>query len=197
MIASLSWLTNFGMLEQGQTIEIEPVYISLLALALISWLLCWQQRRSPWLMWLVPSVFLGVGLLAKGPAHLLFFYVLVAAVLRQSGRLREFLHPAHIVAIIIMWAIFAAWAVPYVMELKSLRAIGAKSFWELPDCQMAKPLVLHLFESLRLNIWPDGPAALTDFGIDSKEHFEAQHGKPSRVSGLKARHVIAQAERMK
>ncbi len=21
--------------------------------------------------------------------------------------------------------------------------------------------------------WPDGPAALTDFGIDSKEHFEA------------------------
>ena len=130
MIASLSWLTNFGMLEQGQTIEIEPVYISLLALALISWLLCWQQRRSPWLMWLVPSVFLGVGLLAKGPAHLLFFYVLVGAVLWQSGRLREFLHPAHFVAIIIMWAIFAAWAVPYVMELESLRAIGAKSFWE-------------------------------------------------------------------
>ncbi len=130
MIASLSWLTNFGMLEQGQTIEIEPVYISLLALALISWLLCWQQRRSPWLMWLVPAIFLGVGLLAKGPAHLLFFYVLIGAVLWQSGRLRDLLHPAHFVGVVIMLAIFAAWALPYVVELSVDRVTGAKSFWE-------------------------------------------------------------------
>lgn len=129
MIASLGWLTNFGLLEHGQTIEIEPVYASLLALALISWLLCWQQNRSPWLTWLLPSVFLGLGLLAKGPVHLLFFYVLVGAVLWQSGRLREFLHPAHLIGIVVMFAIFAAWTVPYAMELKSLRTVGAKSFW--------------------------------------------------------------------
>jgi hypothetical protein len=39
--------------------------------------------------------------------------------------------------------------------------------------RMVKPLVQHLFDSLRLNVWPDGPAAITDCGIDSKEHYEA------------------------
>ena len=38
---------------------------------------------------------------------------------------------------------------------------------------MIRPLVQHLFESFRLNVWPDGPAALTDFGIDSQEHYDA------------------------
>src|SRR5205814_9177403 len=111
-IAGLRWLTNFGMLEHGPPVETEPVYISLLALALISWLLCWQQERSAWMTWLVPAIFLGVGLLAKGPAHLLFFYVLIGAVLWQSGRLRDLLHPAHFVGVVIMLAIFAAWALP-------------------------------------------------------------------------------------
>src|SRR6266496_871110 len=31
-------------------------------------------KRSPWLTFVVPWIFLGLGLLAKGPSHVLFFY---------------------------------------------------------------------------------------------------------------------------
>jgi hypothetical protein len=38
---------------------------------------------------------------------------------------------------------------------------------------MVRPLVQHLYESFKKGVWPEGPAAVTDFGIDSREHFEA------------------------
>ncbi len=111
--AALMWLTNFGMIEKGRLIEIEALYVSLFGIAMICWLSFWQQRRSPWLTWIVPSIFLGLGLLAKGPLHLLFFYGIVVAVLFRAGELRSVLRPAHIVGVLVMLGIFAAWALPY------------------------------------------------------------------------------------
>lgn len=113
LIAALIWMVNFGMIEKGRLIEIEALYVSLFGLALVCWLSWWHQRRSPWLMWLVPSVFLGLGALAKGPVHLLFFYSVVIAVLHRGGELRKLWHPAHLAGLAIVLGIFAAWAVPY------------------------------------------------------------------------------------
>ena len=110
-------MTNFGMIEKGRLIEIEALYVSLFGLALICWLSWWQQRRSPWLIWTVPWIFLGLGLLAKGPVHLFFFYAVVVAVLHRAGELRNTLHAAHFVGIVIMCAIFAAWAIPYLQMM--------------------------------------------------------------------------------
>lgn len=112
LIAALIWMVNFGMIEKGRLIEIEALYVSLFGLALVFWLSWWQERRSPWLIWTVPSVFLGLGLLAKGPVHLLFFYAVVVAVLHRTGELRKLRHPAHLAGILIMLGIFAAWAIP-------------------------------------------------------------------------------------
>jgi 4-amino-4-deoxy-L-arabinose transferase-like glycosyltransferase len=111
--AALMWLTNFGMIEKGRLIEIEALYVSLFGIALIWWLTFWQQRRSAWLMWIVPGVVLGLGILAKGPLHLLFFYGIVLAVLFRAGELRSLAHPAHLLSVVLMLGIFAAWAVPY------------------------------------------------------------------------------------
>ena len=119
MIAALCWLTNLGMLEMGRSIEIEAVYISLFTVALIFWLVSWQQDRSPWLTWTVPWFFLGLGLLAKGPAHLFFFYALIFGVLRRTGRLREFIKLPHLVGIIVLLGVFGAWLVPYLLELRA------------------------------------------------------------------------------
>ncbi len=113
LIAALIWMVNFGMIEKGRLIEIEALYVSLLGLAMICWLSWWEQRRSPWLTWIVPSVFLGLGVLAKGPVHLLFFYAVVVAVLHRAGELRKLWHPAHLAGIAVVIGIFAAWAVPY------------------------------------------------------------------------------------
>src|SRR4029434_2726224 len=53
-VAALIWLTNFGMIEKGRLIEIEALYISLFALAIMCWLGWWQEDRAPWVTLTVP-----------------------------------------------------------------------------------------------------------------------------------------------
>jgi len=118
LIAALIWLANFGMIEKGRLIEIEALYVSLVGLAFIFWLSWWQQRRSSWITWTVPWIFLGLGLLAKGPLHLLFFYAVVVAVLYREGELRKLFSVPHFTGVLIMAGIFAAWAIPYWLAMR-------------------------------------------------------------------------------
>jgi 4-amino-4-deoxy-L-arabinose transferase-like glycosyltransferase len=119
LMAALIWLANVGMIEKGRLIEIEALYVSLFGLAFICWLSWWQQRRSGWLTWTVPWIFLGLGILAKGPVHLLFFYAVVVAALFYEKKLRALFGVQHFVGILIMIAIFAAWAIPYWQAMAS------------------------------------------------------------------------------
>ena len=112
-IAAIVWLTNFGLIEKGRLIEIEALYVSLFAIAFICWLTWWEQKRSPWLTWIVPWVFLGLGWLAKGPTHLFFFYAIMLAVLWLTRELRTIWNVPHFIGLIIMMGIFAVWAVPF------------------------------------------------------------------------------------
>ncbi|MEP6809898.1 MAG: glycosyltransferase family 39 protein [Chthoniobacterales bacterium] len=125
LIAALAWLTNFGLLEKGRLIEIEALYASLSALAFICWLSWWREGRSPWLVWTVPWIFLGLGLLAKGPLHLFFFYAVLLAVLISTRTLRSVLHPAHLLGVLIMLGIFAAWAVPCLLAMRETHVAHA------------------------------------------------------------------------
>jgi 4-amino-4-deoxy-L-arabinose transferase-like glycosyltransferase len=118
LIGALVWMTNFGIIEKGRLIEIEAVYASLCGLAMICWLSTWQERRSRWMTWTVPWIFLGLGLLAKGPVLLVFFYALVFSALYRSGELRSMVNVAHGVGLLIMIAIFAAWAAPYLITMR-------------------------------------------------------------------------------
>ena len=113
IVAALIWMTNIGMIEKGRLIEIEALYVSLCGLAIICWLSFFVQRRSPWLIWVPASIFLGLGLLAKGPIHLLFFYAIVFAVVWHLKEWRLLIQPAHFVGLAIMLGIFAAWAIPF------------------------------------------------------------------------------------
>ena len=122
-IAALIWLTNIGMIEKGRLIEIEGLYVSLSGLAIIFWLSFWSQEKSPWLIWLPASTFLGLALLAKGPLHLVFFYGIVVAVLWQTKKWRLLVHPAHFAALAIMLAIFAAWAIPFLQSTTTQAAL--------------------------------------------------------------------------
>ena len=123
IIAAMIWLTNIGIIEKGRLIEIEALYVSLCGLAIIFWLSFFLQKKSPWLTWLPASVFLGLGLLAKGPTHLVFFYGIVVAVLACWKDWRVLVHPAHFVGIIVMIGIAAAWAIPFLHSTTSQIAI--------------------------------------------------------------------------
>src|SRR3989442_13176280 len=114
IIAAMIWLSNIGIIENGRLIEIEALYVSLCGLAIIFWLSFFLQKKSPWLTWLPASVFLGLGLLAKGPTHLVFFYGIVIAVLAYGKDWRVLVHPAHFVGLAVMIGVAAAWAIPFV-----------------------------------------------------------------------------------
>jgi 4-amino-4-deoxy-L-arabinose transferase-like glycosyltransferase len=116
-VAALCWLTNLGLIEKGRMIEIEAIYLSLFGFAFFLWLILWQRSASPWLTFVVPWIFLGVGMLAKGPAHIIFFYVLVCAVLWKNHRLGDLAQPAHIVGVLCTAGIFAAWLIPFLHKL--------------------------------------------------------------------------------
>ena len=124
VIAAFVWLTNVGILQKGRLIEIEALYVSLCALAVIFWMSWWREGRSPWLVWIVPSIFLGLGWLAKGPVHLFFFYAVVFAVLWQTKQWRLLWHPAHFVGIALMLGIFAAWAIPFLHANESGKVVN-------------------------------------------------------------------------
>ena len=123
IVAAMIWLTNIGIIEKGRLIEIEALYVSLFGLAIILWLSFFLQKKSPWLTWLPASVFLGLGVLAKGPTHLVFFYGIVIAVLAYWKDWRVLIHPAHFVALVVMIGVAAAWAIPFVHLTTSQVAI--------------------------------------------------------------------------
>jgi 4-amino-4-deoxy-L-arabinose transferase-like glycosyltransferase len=123
ILAALIWMTNIGIIEKGRLIEIEALYVSLCGLAIIFWLSFFLQKKSPWRIWLPASVFLGLGLLAKGPTHLVFFYGIVVAVLAYWKNWRLLIHPAHFVALAVVIGIAAAWAIPFVHSTTSQVAI--------------------------------------------------------------------------
>src|SRR5690606_11081032 len=115
---------NVAIIEKGRLAEIEGLYVALSGIAMVLWLAWSEQGRSRWLVWTVPFIFNGLALLAKGPAHLLFFYALVLATPR--GR-REFFSFAHLSGLLLMGGIFAAWAVPYFQATSTLREAGEKA----------------------------------------------------------------------
>ena len=121
---ALIWMTNFGVIEKGRLIEIEALYISLAGLAFVCWLSWWRERRSSWLTWTVPWIFLGLAILAKGPLHLIFFYAVVVAVLYRQREMRALLHPAHFLGLALMLAIFAAWAIPCLQIMQAENVAG-------------------------------------------------------------------------
>jgi len=124
LVGALMWLANFGLLEKGRMIEIEALYVSLTALAFITWLSWWKEKR--WLGWTVPWLFLGLGLLAKGPLHLVFFYAVLIPILWQAGEMKRLWSWPHLVGLLLMLGIFAAWAIPC---LQMVQAGHVASVW--------------------------------------------------------------------
>ncbi len=117
-LVGLVVLTTFSMMAKGRLIEIEALYTALFGLAAFFWIRAWTVRLSPWALWLVPGIFLGLACLLKGPVHLLFWFPFVGIAMGRSGEARGLLHPAQWLGLGVMAAIFLPWV------LLNLRAVG-------------------------------------------------------------------------
>lgn len=120
-LAGALLLVNAGLMSKGRLAEIEALYVALAGLAIAQWINLWRREASPWLTYTLPWLWLGLGLLCKGPPHLFFFYGIVIAVLWKARSLRELAHPAHGLGLALMLAVFLPWAV----AVKNRAAIAA------------------------------------------------------------------------
>jgi 4-amino-4-deoxy-L-arabinose transferase-like glycosyltransferase len=132
LAAVLIAFTSAGIVEKGRLAEIEAIYIALFGMAFSCWLGWTAMARSRWLVWPVTGLLLGVGLLAKGPPHLAFFYAIAAFIAWRSrgkkgtpGEVDTALASwAHLCGVLIMLGVFALWCVPYMRQAATLGAGG-------------------------------------------------------------------------
>jgi 4-amino-4-deoxy-L-arabinose transferase-like glycosyltransferase len=132
LAAALITLTCAGIIEKGRLAEIEAIYIACFGMAMAIWLSWTAIGRSKWLTWPVTGFVLGVGLLAKGPVHLAFFYAIVGFIAWRSRRRRGtpsavdtgLASWAHLCGILIMLSIFALWCIPYMRQASTMGAGG-------------------------------------------------------------------------
>jgi 4-amino-4-deoxy-L-arabinose transferase-like glycosyltransferase len=132
LAAVLITFTSAGLVEKGRLAEIESIYIALFGMAFSCWLGWTAVGRSRWLVWPVTGLLLGLGLLAKGPPHLAFFYAIAGFIAWKSRGKKgtdaaidtSLASWAHLCGLLIMAGVFALWCVPYMRQAATLGAGG-------------------------------------------------------------------------
>lgn len=119
LLVSLALLTTLTLISKGRLIEIEALFTALFGIACFLWIRLWTDQRSPWLVWTLPYLFLGLGCLVKGPVHLLFWFPFLLGTLRSARQMRTLFHPAHFLGLLLMAGIFLPWVI------LNIRAVGA------------------------------------------------------------------------
>lgn len=122
-LGAVMFLGCAGVIEKGRLAELEVYHIVFTGLAFASWLAGFLGGMKRWAAWLWAGFFLGWGMLAKGPPHLLFFYGLVAGACWKTRRWRELGSLPHLAGMLVCIGMFALWAVPF-MEAYG-RRVGA------------------------------------------------------------------------
>ncbi len=110
VISSCIFLTTFGMILQGRTANIDPVYVCFTGFATILWLHGWSKNTSRWWRWLPAIIPLAVGMLLKGPLILFFFYTIVAVLLFLTSEKREILSLPSIITFAFSLIPFCVWS---------------------------------------------------------------------------------------
>ncbi|MDD5350758.1 MAG: glycosyltransferase family 39 protein [Chthoniobacteraceae bacterium] len=121
-VAAAAALSGLGLWEKGRLAEIEAIYVALTGIAFAWWLAAWVNRKRGFALWLVPALCMGLGLLTKGPTHMLLFYAVVIPVLFYAGEQRELWSAGHLCGLALAGLLFAAWAVPYFHATAALHA---------------------------------------------------------------------------
>ncbi|MEO0447064.1 MAG: glycosyltransferase family 39 protein [Verrucomicrobiota bacterium] len=127
VMVGLFFLTTVGMLDKGRMAEIEPMYISQTGIAYFLWARFWSEGQG-WKAYTIPWIFLGLGMLAKGPVHLFFFYLAVGSTLWIARRRVELILPAHGVGVAILLSLFLPWTLANLQQVEVAEETSA-AWW--------------------------------------------------------------------
>jgi 4-amino-4-deoxy-L-arabinose transferase-like glycosyltransferase len=104
----LFFVTTIAMMDKGRTAEIEAMYAAQTGIAYLLWAVWWSEGK-PWRAFTIPWLFLGLGMLTKGPAHLALFYLIIIPALVFSRRLKELWSLPHLTGLLLFAAVFLPW----------------------------------------------------------------------------------------
>lgn len=124
LLAALLYLMTQQVVGNGREASIDGMYAALLGMAVFLWLTGQLDRWHPAATWGLAGVMLGGCLLLKGPLALVFFYAIVGAVLWARRDHREWLSPWHGFGLLLMLAIFFAWALPMLETVSWKKVVG-------------------------------------------------------------------------
>lgn len=110
LTAALFSLTNLGMLEKGRLAEIEALYVAAAGLSFVVWLAYWMRGQN-FNAWVIGGLLSGLAWLAKGPVHLVYFYLIAGCIFHQTGRWRELRGRNHLLFLAAQMMVFLPWAV--------------------------------------------------------------------------------------
>ena len=149
------------MVESGRLAELEALYVSFTGIALVLWMTSWRQEAGPWQLWLSPAPFLALGMLTKGPTHLVFYYGVVLPVLLFGKDARSLLHPAHWLSLVLIVGALLCWAIPCSLAVSNHNPAGVWHFWW---GQLASRASTESSQHFRLSAWLlNGPQTLKNF----------------------------------
>jgi 4-amino-4-deoxy-L-arabinose transferase-like glycosyltransferase len=161
LIAAIFFLANLTMVESGRLAELEALYVSFTGIALVLWMTSWRQQAGYWQLWLLPAPFLALGMLTKGPTHLIFYYGVVLPVLVLGKDARSLRHPAHLLSLAVIVGALLCWAIPCSIAVSSHNPIGVWRFWW---DQLASRASAESDQHFRISTWLlNGPQTLKNF----------------------------------
>lgn len=161
LVAAIFFLTNITIIETGRLAELEALYISLTGIALVLWMTAWRQGAALWQLWLLPAPFLALGMLTKGPTHLIFYYGIILPVLVFARDTRSLRHPAHFLSVLLIVGALLCWAIPCSLAVSSHNPAGVWRFWWT---ELASRASAESSEHFRLSNWLlNGPQTLKNF----------------------------------
>jgi 4-amino-4-deoxy-L-arabinose transferase-like glycosyltransferase len=161
LIAAIFYLVNLTMVESGRLAELEALYVSFTGIALVLWMTSWRQEAGSWWLWLSPAPFLALGMLTKGPTHLVFYYGVILPVLIFGKDARSLLHPAHWLSLLLIVGALLCWAIPCSLAVSSHNPAGVWHFWL---GQLASRASTESSQHFRLSAWLlNGPQTLKNF----------------------------------
>ncbi len=127
ILAAIFLLTSAAIFDKGRLAEIEPLYIACTALAFGTWSASWVNKGNPWITWFLPGIFLGLGMLAKGPVHLLFYYAPVCWCLALSNRWKQLISREHLASLIPLIAPVTIWGSMVSKRTQEISSTAPKS----------------------------------------------------------------------
>ncbi|MBV8376803.1 MAG: glycosyltransferase family 39 protein, partial [Verrucomicrobia bacterium] len=161
LIAATFFLVNLTIIESGRLGELEALYVSLTGIALVLWITSWRREAGSWQLWLSPAPFLALGMLTKGPTHLIFYYGIILPVLVFGKNTRSLFHPAHWLSLVLIAGALLSWAIPCSLAVSAHHPIGVWRFWWE---QLASRASAESDEKFRLATWLlNGPQTLKNF----------------------------------